>query len=619
VESSINRAQKRKRQRWRGALALALISTAAAIGFWSLVLFLGDGARFQLDGIRISSRNPVRPAVLAMVLVAAAWRLKPGRLSEVARRLLLIALPARSALVPVAACAVAVVGLGFGGRAAVAADAYGYISQSLLWMRGDLRMDQAFAAGVPWPNADWTFSPLGYRPGPNHVLVPTYAPGLPLLMAATRLLGECGPFFVVPLSGAVLTLATWSLGRRFFRAETAVVGTLFTAASPVVLASAVVPMSDVPAAAFWTTALLSADVPSVRAAGLAGALSGMAILIRPNLAPLAAFPLLLTMLRGGGMPKVLARTATLAAATALLAGVVAGVNAHLYGSPFSSGYGRVSTIYSLSYFKANLARYPAWWWHAHGLLGWLFLVNVFRPRLGPPDSRRLVLIGFAVAVVGLYAFYLPFEQWIFLRFMLPALPVIMLFVADAVVWMTDRSTYPANLCILAGVVALAILSGVHLARSEGLFRNAVVNQQHADAGLYIDAFTPQKTVVLAMQYSGSVRYYSGRLTLRYDLLEPNWLDRALQHFDALGFVSYALLEDWEVQEFRRRFVGQKEVERLRAAPVAIRRNTGGDLKLYALRDHVSSTASMPAEIPRTSRFDCVPASHNFLATTQLQP
>jgi hypothetical protein len=33
-----------------------------------------------------------------------------------------------------------------------------------LWLRGDL-IDQPFSALVPWPNARWTFTPLG-RPRP---------------------------------------------------------------------------------------------------------------------------------------------------------------------------------------------------------------------------------------------------------------------------------------------------------------------------------------------------------------------------------------------------------------------------------------------------------------------
>jgi len=58
-------------------------------------------------------------------------------------------------------------GLIWNTRVAAGADAYGYVSQADLWLRGDLHLDQGFGATVPWPNARWTFTPLGYRPEPD--------------------------------------------------------------------------------------------------------------------------------------------------------------------------------------------------------------------------------------------------------------------------------------------------------------------------------------------------------------------------------------------------------------------------------------------------------------------
>ena len=65
-----------------------------------------------------------------------------------------------------------------------------------------------------------------------------------------------------------------------------------------------------------------------------------------------------------------------------------------------------------------------------------------------------------------------------------------------------------------------------------------------------------------MQHSGSLRYYAGRLTLRYDQLDPDWLDRGVDWLRARGIASYALLDEWEVPEFRRRFPGQAVIRQL---------------------------------------------------------
>jgi hypothetical protein len=86
----------------------------------------------------------------------------------------------RRALVLAMAAGTLVIGLRSGSRAAAGADAYGYISQAYLWIDGDLRVEQPWVDDVPWPNAHWTFSPLGYRPvgePGDRAIVPTYCRG----------------------------------------------------------------------------------------------------------------------------------------------------------------------------------------------------------------------------------------------------------------------------------------------------------------------------------------------------------------------------------------------------------------------------------------------------------
>ena len=42
-----------------------------------------------------------------------------------------------------------------------------------------------------------------------------------------------------------------------------------------------------------------------------------------------------------------------------------------------------------------------------------------------------------------------------------------------------------------------------------------------------------------MQHGGSLRYHADRVTLRYDLPAPEWLDRALASVRAKGYQPYA--------------------------------------------------------------------------------
>jgi len=65
--------------------------------------------------------------------------------------------------------------------------------------------------------------------------------------------------------------------------------------------------------------------------------------------------------------------------------------------------------------------------------------------------------------------------------------------------------------------------------------------------------TPPNSIVFSAQHSGSVRYYAGRMTLRYDWLSDRWLDRAVAWLDQHGAHPYFLLDETEVRDFRRRF------------------------------------------------------------------
>ena len=63
-------------------------------------------------------------------------------------------------------------------------DSYGYISQIPLWLQRHPFVEQPWMADVPWPNPDLTCTPLGYIAIPSHnVIVPTYSPGVPFIMA----------------------------------------------------------------------------------------------------------------------------------------------------------------------------------------------------------------------------------------------------------------------------------------------------------------------------------------------------------------------------------------------------------------------------------------------------
>src|SRR5262245_6703297 len=164
-------------------------------------------------------------------------------------------------------------------------DSYGYVSQADLWLKGDLRIEQPDARKVPWPNSQWTMAPLGYRPSADrNAIVPVYAPGLPMMFAVTKqLAGQCAIRWVVPLSGGLLVLATFGIGRRMLSDQIGAGASWLVLTSPAVLTMLGQPMSDIPVASCWAVATYGCLSASLSGAALAGASAALAILIRPNL------------------------------------------------------------------------------------------------------------------------------------------------------------------------------------------------------------------------------------------------------------------------------------------------------------------------------------------------
>ena len=259
----------------------------------------------------------------------------------------------------------------YGVRAAGGSDSYGYVSQARLWLAGDLHVHQDFAAAVPWPNADWTFTPLGYRPAAEPHHRSNVCAGI---AAPDGDVHDAGLATVVPSSSRrcaarVLVLSTFALGVQVSGRATGALAALLTASSPTILLMTLWPMSDVPAAAFWTLSLVMAwRQPPYHSAALSGISAGVAILIRPNLAPLVVFPAGLVAWHAAA-PADVRRPASRrirARVSSRSSSLVAWVNHDLYGSFLMSGYGDASSIYGWRNLRPNLARYPRWLWETQG-------------------------------------------------------------------------------------------------------------------------------------------------------------------------------------------------------------------------------------------------------------
>jgi hypothetical protein len=561
----------------RSLLIFTLLTGLIAI-VWTFALILFGGFSGKIFGLAIKSHDVDRPLVVAAIaLLTYRWlggRFARQRPHGASGMLPLIA----SGVFAVASAVVCLaVGVVYTARSVGGSDSYGYASQAEGWLRGCLTIKQPWVRAVPWPTADWTFTPLGYnatlRDG-SPVIVPSYPPGLPLLMAGAKLLaGEEALFWVVPIAGAILVLATFDLGRRVASPLVGATGSWLVATSPAVFLMAVNPMSDLPAAAAAALAFCSVLASSTCGPLLAGLACGAATLLRPNLIVIAA------VVGCVYLPSALrARTRERSERTLLMFAIgvvpslvlVAGLNNALYGSPFRSGYGELETAFLFSHFWPNVMRYPVWLVESHtpfaavGAVIAVFPLRRFWPHL--PLSKRLAIAAFCSAIWITYLFYEVYEDWWTLRFLLPTWPFIMTGAAAAVVLTTRAASTPvqltaATLVLLLGVYQLRVAAG------RGVFDLWRHEQRYAAVASAVKELTEPDSVIFAMQHSGSVRYYTGRVTARYDILDEHWLDRAVAWLQSRGARVYLLGDEAEIAAMRRRFSGQHTLDRLDDPPV----------------------------------------------------
>ena len=415
----------------------------------------------------------------------------------------------------------AALGLRFGTWAASGADAYGYLSQADLWLEGRLIVDEPLAEDASWQNANWTLTPFGYRPGDERgTMVPTYAPGLPIVMAAFKAAaGGTAVFWVVPLLGALAVWLTFRLG-------------------------------------------------AILGGAPAGLLAALAVLTRPNLVVIAAPILAFIAMRPGTPGTRIGRAALFTAA--MLPGpiAVAAIDRHLYGSALASGYGTFSTIYAGRYVLPNLANYTTWLLQTQTPFIFLGLAAPWViGRRAPSDARPVVRLGLgAAALVALsYLAYTPFDHWTFLRFLLPAFPV-MLALASAVFVALAPSAPRARAGAFLAVAVVLAAWGLWTGRPA--FRVRGEEARYVAAGRFAREL-PEDAVILCNQHSGSLRYYANRITMRFEWLEPEMYGEAIDHFRRLGRPVYVVLDDWERDVFRARYAKVADLSWLDEPPLLV--------------------------------------------------
>jgi hypothetical protein len=374
-------------------------------------------------------------------------------------------------------------------------------------------------------------------------------------------------FVVVPLFGVLLVWSAYVLGSRFSR-RVGLASALLVACSPAVLFQLMQPMSDVPAAAVWVMAVASVASGKRRSTLRGGLAAGAAIVVRPNLLPMGIVLGLFILGRPERLWRERARDAAVFAAGSL-AGciVVAAIQQMFYGSPMQSGYGSLEGLFAVDHIIPNAIRYATWMWQSHGPV-WLL---AFAAPFVLPGWLTALLLSLVIANIACYLPYAVFNDWWYLRFLLPAIAILMVLamaVLDAVAARTfqlrDRfssgipsRTRMVRAALVGTLGVFASLLFLREAYARNVFDLRRLEARYERAGTYVNAHLPPDALVVTSWESGSVRYYGHRKTLVWDALDPAWLDRAVAYIRMRGYEPYLLFERWEEPIFRQRFAGSR--------------------------------------------------------------
>jgi len=522
-------------------LLFAVGVVAFSVVVWDLTM---GGFYFTVGGVRVSSWEADKPFRYGMLAIVATLALYDRTAAPHATSWQWIE-RSSFAIAGAVAMASAIVAVRYGIFAAGGADGYGYVSQAHLWASRRIVVPDPLAPLEPVLGS--AVAPLGYRLGPTPgTIVPIYAPGLPMAMAAAlRIAGPAAVYFVVPLLGALTVWLTYVLGARTDRPLTGMLAAVLVAFSPIFMFHTLVPMSDVPATAWWMLAWVFAILPGTAAPLASGLAASAAILTRPNLVPLA-----IVLLAVVAAPKPrLPREALFAAGVVPGCLAIAAINARLYGSPLASGYGPFELLYAWNRWKVNLQHYAGW---LVDLQTPLILLAFLAPVAARVRHAKAMLAFFGVLLLC-YLWYLTYDMWSFLRFLLPAIPLLFILASAVVIKLAEA--LPIFLRSSALIIVATLLPIWYVAKADSLtvFDMRRAEQRYVAVGEHAGRALPANAIVLTVIESGSVRLYGSRPTVRWDMIEPERLDSQIDTLRTRGYRPYLLLEEWELPLFRERF------------------------------------------------------------------
>lgn len=468
-----------------------------------------------------------------------------------------------------AAAALAILGsvygfilLSHGTRSVGGSDSSGYFNLARAIARGRLveSVEPIGRLGFD-PEDVHLFIPLGYVPGPRPgTMAAFYPPGLPLqILAAAAVAGwTVGPFLLSPLFAVASVLLTYAVAREIGLARpTSLACAAAFACLPVLNFMAMQLMSDTAAAA-WALAAVFFALRARRHSGWAAAAGlafGTGVLVRPASAVLilaAAFAL----------PWRVRAWLAFGAGGAPCAAYFGWFNRVSYGSASKTGYGAGGALadFAAANFGIRFQHYLYWLSSMMTpLVPGASLLSLF-DRMRPLRTRLMLLAWFAPFFL-LYCFYGPYEAWWYTRYLLPAIPALLLgaglvFEDGVAAVRSFASRRSAHVSAFVGAArALAVLvfllvcwTGLNLGRRYRVLQFGRGESVYPESIQWASKRVPPNAVVVAMQFSGAMKAYEWGTLLRWDYIEAEKFPAIRRRIEERGFRIYGLVFPFEVRD-----------------------------------------------------------------------
>lgn len=433
-------------------------------------------------------------------------------------------------------------------------DSSGYMNEARLFASGHMSLAVEPVRTMKLDAKEYTrfFMPVGFREVPHGRMVPTYPAGLPLHFLLAGLIGgwSFAPYCVSALSAIASLFVLYAIARELgLERWWSIAAAAILAATPIVISTAIQPLSD-DLATFWALvamlcALRAQRTPSFAVA--AGIALGIGVWVRPtNL--LMALPLLFAM--RARLPLLLR-----AAAGALPFGLAILVFNHAqYGSATKTGYGTLGEMIEWSAFGRCSSH------HVRQLLKALTILPLagvagFFDR-GVERWTRWTLAAWIGIFFAFYSLYDVCTDWWDMRFILPAVPALIL---GFLLLVQHVASSPWRRVVAAGLIAAVIFISARRGKEYQVLGYAPGEQQWPRTVHWAESQLPPNALVMSGIFSGAFLYYSHRFIIRWDLLSVDDFQLMRAYAANANLRWYAVtseIADCQPDEFRRRFPGR---------------------------------------------------------------